>query len=166
METIFARRSIRQYTSEPVPEDVVRDLLRAGMAAPSAGNEQPWHFVVIRDRALLDQVPSVHQHSKMIREAPLAILVCCDLNLVKHGEMWIQDCAAATQNILLAVQAKGLASVWLGVYPREERVAGLRRLFGLPPQIVPFSLLPIGHAAEHKPPHGEYDGTRVHRDRW
>jgi len=166
LNTIFARRSIRKFASEPVSEDIVRDLLRAAMAAPSAGNEQPWHFVVLTDRALLDQVPSVHPYSKMVREAPAAVLVCGDLNLAKHGEMWVQDCAAATQNLLLAAQAKGLGSVWLGVYPRGDRVAGLRRLCNLPSHIMPFALLPIGHPAEHKPPHGEYDDTRVHRDTW
>ena len=105
LDTIFARRSIRKFTAGPIPAETVRDLLRAAMAAPSAGNEQPWHFVVITDRVLLDEVPSVHPYSKMITEVSLAVLVCADVNLARHGEMWVQDCAAATENLLLAVGA-------------------------------------------------------------
>ena len=138
MEAILERRSIRKYTSEPVSEDMIKELLKAAMAAPSAGNEQPWHFIVIRDRAILDQIPSVHPYSQMVKQAPLAILVCGDLDLAMHGEMWVQDCSAATENLLIAVQAKGLGAVWLGVYPVEERVSDIRRLLGIPEGVVPL----------------------------
>ena len=167
MDAILTRRSIRKFTPEPVADQVITELLAAAMSAPSAGNEQPWQFVVLKERRLLDKIPEFHPYSLMLREAPVAILVCGQPKIAKYdGLYWVQDCAAATENILLAAQTKGLGSVWLGVHPIEERVAGLRQLLGLPEEIVPFSLVPIGHPAEQKPPAGRYDAARVHHDRW
>jgi nitroreductase len=166
MDAILNRRSIRAYTAEPVSDDLVAKLLAAAMAAPSANNQQPWHFVVIRDRGTLDAVPDIHPHSRMVRQAPLAILVCGDPAAEKNPGYWVQDCAAATENLLIAATALGLGSVWLGVYPREDRVTGLRRLLGVPEPIVPFALVPIGRAGEVKPPADRYQESRVHRDRW
>ena len=164
--TILARRSIRRYTGEKVNGEAIQKVLEAGMAAPSAGNQQPWHFIVLDDRKVLDAVPEHHPHSSMIREAPVAILVCGDISAEKHQGYWVQDCAAATQNMLLAVTDLGLGAVWLGVYPREDRVRGLRGLLGLPAHIIPFSLIPIGHPAEEKPPSGRFDSGRIHHNRW
>ncbi|ADG81954.1 nitroreductase [Thermincola ferriacetica] len=166
MEAIFSRRSIRKYTGDAVPDDTVKDLLRAAMSAPSAGNERPWHFIVIKDRQILTQVPEFHPYAHMLKEAPLAILVCGDEQLEKFKGYWVQDCAAATENILIAVQAKGLGAVWLGIYPVEERMTGLRKLLNIPDNIIPFSLVSIGYPAEEKPPVERYDETRVHYDRW
>ncbi len=166
MEAILTRRSIRSYTSDAVSDNVLKELLKAAMAAPSAGNEQPWHFMVIKDRNTLNQIPTVHPYAKMIKKAPVAILVCGDPDLAVHGEMWIQDCSAATENILIAVQSKGLGAVWLGVYPREERVSGLRRLLQIPNRIIPFALIPIGYPAEEKPPSNRYAEDRIHHDIW
>ena len=166
MDAILFRRSIRKYTTQPVSDETIEELLQAAMSAPSAGNEQPWQFVVIKERELLDEIPNFHQHSGMLREAPVAILVCGDKRLEKYPEYWIQDCSAATQNILVAVQAKGLGAVWLGIYPVENRVTGLRKLLGLPEDVTPFSLISIGYPAEQKPPSDRYDASRVHHDHW
>jgi len=166
LRTIQARRSIRRYTAEKIDGETIRKVLEAGMAAPSAGNQQPWHFIVLDDRTVLDAVPEHHPHSSMIREAPVAILVCGDISAEKHQGYWVQDCAAATQNMLLAVTDLGLGAVWLGVYPREDRVRGLRGLLGLPEHIIPFSLIPIGRPAEEKPPAGRFDSGRIHYNRW
>jgi nitroreductase len=166
MDAILSRRSIRKYTSEPVPDQLLEELLGAAMSAPSAGNEQPWHFIVITDRGMLNEIPRYHPYSHMVREAPVAILVCCDIQLDKHDGLWVQDCSAATENLLIAVQAKGLGGVWLGVYPREERVTGLRKLLSIPENVVPFSLIPIGYPGEQKPRADRYDTSRVHYNRW
>jgi nitroreductase len=166
MEAILSRRSIRRYTAQPVPDELIKELLEAATSAPSAGNEQPWHFIVIKDRGILDEIPKYHPYSQMVREAPAAILVCCDLQLDRHDGMWVQDCSAATENLLIAVQAKGLGAVWLGVYPRKDRVTGLRKLLGIPEHIIPFSLVPMGYPAEHKPKANRYDISRVHDNRW
>jgi len=148
MEALLERRSIRIYTAEQVPDDVVKELLKAAMAAPSADNEQPWHFIIIKDRAILEVIPTIHPYSQMVKRAPVAILVCGEPGLAIHGEMWVQDCSAATENLLIAAQAKGLGAVWVGVYPNAQRMNGLRRLLGIPPDIIPFSLRPVGYPAE------------------
>jgi nitroreductase len=166
MKAIRARRSIRRFTSEPVSDDAIKTLLEAAMSAPSAGNQQPWEFVVVTDRNILDEISNVHLYYQMCREAPAAILVCGNLERDTHQGFWVQDCSAATQNILIAATDTGLGSVWCGVYPREDRVGGLRKLLKLPENITPLALIPIGHPAEQKPPSDRFDPARIHRDRW
>ena len=166
MEAILSRRSIRKYTDQPVPEALVTDLLRAAMAAPSAQNQQPWHFVVVRDRKLLQAIGGAQPYANMARDAQLAIVICGDLNLEKSPGYWVQDCAAATENLLIAAQAAGLGAVWSGTFPREERVRNVRALFGLPEHVVPFAIVPLGYPAERPEPADRYDRGRVHIDRW
>lgn len=167
MESIIKRRSIRKYTNQPVSDTQIKTVLEAAMCAPSAGNEQPWHFVVVKDRQLLDEVPKYHPHASMIRQAPVAILVCGDMRLSKYDvDYWVQDCAAATENLLLAVTDLGLGAVWLGIYPRSERMSGMRKIFNIPDEVMPFALVPIGYPAEHKAPEDRYREDRIHRDRW
>lgn len=167
LQALFSRRSIRKYSRAAVSAESLRDILEAAMSSPSAGNQQPWHFVIIDERHILDQIPSLHPHSMMCREAPVAILVCGDPTLEKHVGYWVQDCAAATENLLLAVHAKGLGGVWVGVYPREDRVIGLRRLLAIPEHIIPFALVPLGHPSEQKPPRPDrYHEARIHKNRW
>jgi nitroreductase len=165
-DPVLSRRSIRKYTKQDVPDELVERLLRAAMSAPSAGNEQPWHFIVVRDRELLDGVPEVHPYSSMITKAPLAIVICGDARNIKWPQMWEQDCSAATENVLVEAQLLGLGAVWLGVHPLLERVEGLRRLFGIPREVIPFAVIPVGFPAEKKPPAERFDPKRVHQDRW
>jgi nitroreductase len=166
MEAILTRRSIRRYTDKKVSDEIVKELLEAGMSAPSAGNEQPWHFVAITDHKILDEIPKIHPYSGMLKEAPLAILICGDETLQKYQGYWVQDCSAATENILIAANAIGLGGVWLGVYPIEDRVVGIRKLLGMPEKVIPFALLSIGYPAEQKPPANRYDESRVHYNIW
>jgi len=163
IQTIFARRSIRKYTHEPVSEADVKTLLEAAMAAPSASNLKPWHFIVVTERQTLDNLAEAHPHGKMLFQAPLCIGVCGDPAASRY---WAQDCSAATENLLLAATALGLGAVWLGVYPREERVAAVRQVLGIPETIVPLNLISIGHPAEEKEPRTQYDEARVHREGW
>jgi nitroreductase len=164
VQTIFARRSIRKYTDEPVSEIDTETLLEAAMAAPSSSNRKPWHFVVVTERQTLDNLAEAHPYGKMLFEAPLCIAVCGDLSISEHA--WVQDCSAATENLLLAVTALGLGAVWLGVYPVEGRVSDVRRVLGIPEGVVPLNLIAIGHPAEEKEPRTQYDERRVHRERW
>lgn len=169
MDAILSRRSIRKYTAKPIPEQLTKELLEAAMSAPSAGNQQPWRFVVIDDRRILDEIPKFHSYSEMLKEAPLAILVCFDKRLEGKkagGLWWVQDCSAATENVLIAAHAKGLGAVWLGIYPDEGVVAGVRKLLGLPSHITPFSLVSVGYPAEKKPRADRYDASRIHRNKW
>jgi nitroreductase len=166
LTTIFSRRSIRVYTAKPVSQEMVNGILRAAMSAPSAGNERPWHFIVLTDRNILDAIPKFHPYSAMLKHAQVAILVCGDVTLEKHKGYWALDCAAATENMLLAAHAKGLGAVWCGVYPTEDRVANLKKLLSLPEHVVPFSLVPLGFPAEEKQAPDRFDGSRVHENRW
>jgi nitroreductase len=165
-DPVLSRRSIRKYTDEPVGDDVVERLLRAAMAAPSAGNQQPWQFIVIRDPEVLEKIPDVHPYSSMVPGAPLAILICGDRAKERWPQYWEQDCSAATENLLIAAAQLGLGAVWLGVHPLEERVDGMRALLCIPRTITPFSLVPVGWPAEHKEPSDRYEPHRVHLDRW
>jgi nitroreductase len=166
MSALLSRRSIRKFLPGSIDQAILKDLLAAAMAAPSAGNQQPWHFVVIDDRATLDAIPAFHPHARMVREAPLAILVCGDETLEKHKGYWVQDCSAAVENLLVAVQEKRLGAVWLGVYPREDRVEGFRRLLSIPGHITPFACVPIGRPGEHKEPSNRFDEARIHKNKW
>ncbi len=163
---LMTRRSIRRFTNQPVSDAEVETLLRAAMAAPSAGNAQPWHFVCIRDRAVLAQLPDIQPHTRMMLAAQAAILVCGDLTLEKHEGFWVQDCSAATMSILLAAHAQGLGAVWCGLYPRTAWSEGVARLLGLPHHVQPLSLVAVGRPAEEKEPSERFKSERVHLDRW
>ena len=165
-DVIFERRSIRSYTAEPVGESSVLRMLEAAMAAPSARNEQPWHFIVISERKLLDRIAQVHPHAKMCAQAPLAILVCCDPSLEKGEGFSPVDCGNATTNLLLAAQAEGLGGVWVGIYPCKERLEEMKAIFDFPPGVFPFALVPLGHPAERKGRENRYKGERVHYNKW
>lgn len=166
IEAIMSRRSIRRYTDRAIEDDTIEMLLKAAMQAPSAHNSQSWQLVVITERALLDVIPRFHRYAGMLRQAPAAILVCGDSRLEENVGYCILNCAAATQNILLAAHALDLGAVWLGIYPRERRIEEIRRLLDLPPEIIPMNLVSLGYPAEHKPPEERYRPQRVHRNRW
>lgn len=163
---LMTRRSIRAYAPGDVSDDLLGKLLRAAMAAPSAGNAQPWHFVAIRDRASLDAIANFHPYARMCRQAPLAILICAEPAREKYKGFWVQDCSAATMNLLLAAHALGLGAVWVGVYPEQDRMEGFRKLLGLPAGIAPFALAPVGHPAQKAGEADRFAPDRVHADRW
>ncbi len=166
LEAILTRRSIRTYTEAAVSAEAVDTILRAAMAAPSAGNQQPWRFVVTRDRAVLDAMAGSTPYGTMLRQAPLGITVCADTRDLRHPQMWQQDCSAATQNALLAIHALDLGAVWLGFWPKMERVEPLREALGLPEGIEPLCVLAVGHPAEGQPPVDRFNPAAVHTDRW
>ncbi len=166
IDAILKRRSIRRYRGEPVDKSKINELLTAGMYAPSARNQQPWHFLVIEDRELLKRIMEVHPYASMLSGAALAILVLGDETLEITRGYWPVDCAAATQNILLAAHALGLGAVWLGVYPREERQKAIREIFVLPSHIHPFSLVSVGYPAEDKPVPVRFKEDRIRWNKW
>lgn len=167
LAAIHHRRSVRRFLPDAVPAATVDELLAAAMAAPSAGNQQPWEFVVVDRRELLDAVATVNPYAEMCREAPLGILVCADPRREKFPGFWVQDCAAAVENLLLAATARGLGAVWTGIHPLAERVAGMRRLFALPGEIEPLAFVVLGlPASEPLPAPDRFDLGRVHRNRW
>ena len=136
------------------------------MNAPSAHNQQPWRFVIINDRERLSQITDFHPYSQSLKQAPAAILVCCDMKHLKSVDFWEQDCSAATQNILLEIDSKGLGGLWMGVYPKEDYVNNFRKLLDIPDEIMPFSLIAVGHKDEEKKSNDLYEEERVHVNNW
>ena len=166
MDAIYTRRSIRRYLAKPVDQKIVLTILGAAMMAPSAGNEQPWQFIVVTDEIQRMRVKDVHPYAGMAPKAPLGILVCGDLDLAKFPELWVQDCSAAMQNLLLAAHDQGLGAVWTGIYPIEERIEGFRRIFNLPPKVVPFGYAVIGWPDQKSTRKDRFKADRVHLNTW
>ena len=161
INNIMTRTSIRQYTDEPVSKTDIETMLRAGMAAPTAVNKQPWHFVAVTDKAKLAELAG---RRAMIKQAGVAIVVCGNLDKALQGPaqaFWIQDCSAATENILLAANALGLGAVWTGCYPIEDRVAEVSKALKLPENIVPLCVIAIGHPAEQPTPKNKWKPENV-----
>lgn len=152
-ENIMTRSSVRSYTDQEVADSVVEKLLRAGMAAPTAVNKQPWEFIVVNDTVTKNKILESSPNIRPLADAPLAIVVCGNLDLAVEGEgqsYWIQDCSAATENILLAANALGLGAVWCGIYPIEDRVKSLKETLQIPENIIPLNVICIGYP-EGKP---------------
>ncbi|SMB87195.1 Nitroreductase [Desulfonispora thiosulfatigenes DSM 11270] len=166
MKEILNRRSIRQYTDRQVSDELIDDLLKAAMAAPSAGNERPWEFIVVRDKKTLSKIIEVHPNGSMMATASVAIVVCGNLEQEKYEGYWVQDVSAATQNILLAGEHFELGSVWLGVHPNADMEREIGKILSLPETIIPFSIIPVGYPGEYKPPTDRYDYTKIHYDQW
>lgn len=147
IEAILTRQSVRHFVPTSVPQEEINIILKAAMQAPSAVNTQSWQFIVITDRAILEEITRFHSFAGALKEAPLAILVCGDARDEVGTGRWIQNCSAATQNILLAAHARGLEAVWLGIHPEEQRIEGMRSLLNLPDVVMPLSLVAIGYPA-------------------
>lgn len=164
---IYKRRSIRKFSDQPVDDAIIEELLSAAMAAPTALNMQPWKFVVVGDHFLLTQLRKTTPFSNM--NAPCAIVVCGCLSSIKQrlfDQYWVQDCSAATENLLLASTVLGLGSVWCGVYPSDRAKLRIRQTIELPEDVHPFALVFVGYAAEEKPARTQYDEAKVSRDRY
>ena len=164
IDHIMTRTSVRAFTGQALSKDTIELLLRAGMAAPSAMNMQPWHFTAITDRAVLDRLKEANPHAKMLEQAPLAIVVSGDMTKAIEGpgrDFWIQDCSAATENILLAAHALGLGAVWTGGHPIEERANALRSILNLPETMIPLCAIVIGYPAEKPEPKDKWKTENV-----
>ena len=164
IDNIMTRSSIRAYTSREVTPQQIDTLLRAAMAAPTARDCRPWKFVVITDRAILDTIAASKPNFSMAAEAQAAIVVCGDMTKAMEGDgrdYWIQDCSAAPENLLLAANALGLGAVWCGVYPVAERVTFVRSLLGLPSDLIPLNIIPIGYPKAEATPKQKYDPANI-----
>ncbi|WP_029902859.1 nitroreductase family protein [Prevotella sp. 10(H)] len=164
LSVIHERKSVRNFVKDrPVSKEDIEMLLRAGMAAPSGKNVQAWEFVVIDDRSTLDKMAAELPTAKMLAEAPMAIVVCGD---TVRQSYWYLDCAAATENILLAVEASGLGAVWTAAYPYRDRMNTVIKYTELPPQILPLVVIPVGHPMGKHSPKDKYDEKKVHMNKW
>jgi len=166
IEALITRRSVREFTAQPVSSEQVEQMLCAAMHAPSACNQQPWHFIVVDSREQLNALAGLHPHAKMLLQAPLAIIVCADLTLETCPGNWVIDCSAAMENLLLAAHALGLGSVWVGIHPVEERVKEISQFLGLPSYAVPLCLAAVGYPAIPLPEVDRYRPERIHRNAW
>lgn len=163
---IMTRTSVRQYTDRQISADTLETLLKAGMAAPTAVNKQPWAFVVTTGRDALDSLATLQPR---LKTAAAAITVCGDMTRAIEGEgrdFWVQDCSAATENILLAAHALGLGAVWTGVYPIAERVDNVSHALALPDSVVPMCIIAVGYPVANQEPKDKWDPSKVHYQRW
>ena len=164
INNIMSRTSIRQYTDEPVSKADIETMLRAGMAAPTAVNRQPWHFVVINSKEKLAELAGDNPRGGMLKKAPLAIVVCGNMDKALPGQgrgFWVQDCSAATENILLAANAIGLGAVWTGLYPDVNRAGAVAKVLKLPETFIPLCTIVIGHPAEQPAPKDKWKPENV-----
>lgn len=169
IENIMTRTSIRKYRADkPIPKDTLETIVKAGMAAPTAVNKQPWAFVVITERPLLDSLQKVSPNYQL-KTATAAIIVCGNLDKALEGEgqpYWVQDCSAATENILLAAHGLGLGAVWCGVYPIQKRVDDVKKVLSLPDNIVPLDVICMGYPDEEVAPKDKWEPGNVHWNKW
>lgn len=167
LTAIFKRRSIRKFTAQPVEKEKLDIILKAAMAAPTAKNMQDWEFLVVTSADGKRKLAAAHPTGHIAANAPLSIIVCSNLDREKLAPGYFaQDCAAAIQNMLLAAHAQGLGAVWMGVYPRPDRVSNIKAAFALPPQIEPVAIVVFGYPAEEKQDQNRYDTTKVHFENW
>ncbi len=166
LDFLLTRRSIRTYTAQSIEIAVLYELIRAACSAPSAGNQQPWDFVILDDKQLFRKIPAFHPNAKLIEDADKAILICANKKRERYKQYSPIDCAAATQNLLLAAHAYGLGACWLGIYPREDRMEQMRTLLAIPKHILPFSLIALGYPAEKSRKLDRFDPQRIHINTW
>lgn len=160
LETILNRKSVRQYTNREITADQIDLLLRAGMAAPSSRDRRPWHLIVISDKSILESLGTQLKNATVLKDANKAIVVCGDEQL--SDNCWFLDCAAVTQNILLAAESMGLGAVWTAVYPYADRAAIVNEQFQLPEHIHVLSIIPLGYPEGIQTAKDKYDATRIH----
>lgn len=164
LDNIATRTSIRDYEARPVEKEKIEKMLRAAMAAPTAMNKQPWHFVVVDQRNVLDALAGANPYAKMLKKAPLAIVVCGNTDKMIEGggrDFWIQDASAATENLLLAAHAMGLGAVWTGAYPSEERCISISKELSLPDNLIPLNMIVVGYPAEQPQPKQKFKEENI-----
>lgn len=166
LEAIFTRRSVRKFTGQPISEEDLKTVVKAGFCAPSAHNKQPWHFIIVRDKDALENISKVHPYAKMLPQAGCGIIVCGDETKEGMTGFLIEDCSAAIQNMLLAAHGLGLGAVWCGLYPVSQLTKPIGKFVNLPSEIVPVGMVVIGHKAEEKESIDRYDDSKIHIEQW
>ena len=164
LDNIATRTSVRDYEARPVEKEKIEKMLRAAMAAPTAMNKQPWHFVVVDQRNVLDALAGANPYAKMLKKAPLAIVVCGNTDKMIEGggrDFWIQDASAATENLLLAAHAMGLGAVWTGAYPSEERCISISKVLSLSDNFIPLNMIVVGYPAEQPQPKQKFKEENI-----
>lgn len=162
IEAIATRRSIRKFTEETVSKETIELLLSAAMNAPSACNQQIWYFIVVTDREKLEKLSQFHGGVHFVKNAPAAIIICGEPDAAVLDYYWEDDCAAATQNLLLAAHSLGLGTTWTGINRQDEGAVDFyRQIIGLENQYIPYAMIPVGYPAEQRPANNKYDEKKV-----
>jgi nitroreductase len=166
LSVIYGRKSVRSFKDgdKAIPKETLNAIIKAAFAAPSAVNLQPWHFIIIDKRDILNALGDGLPYAKMLYNVSTAIIVCADTQISEL--YWEVDCAAATQNILLSVEAFGLGAVWTAVYPEEERISFVQKLLNLPENIIPLNVIPIGYPKGENKAKDKYKAQKVHVNGW
>lgn len=160
LKSIYERTSVRAYTSQQVEQATLLELVKAGMAAPTGSNRQPWEFVIVQDRAVLDKIGEI---KPPVGKAPAAIVVLGDTSI---SGSWTLDCSAATENILIAATSLGLGSVWTGAYGNTKFEELLQQVLGLPDGIMPLCVVAIGYAEGTPTPKDKFVESKVHYNKY
>lgn len=169
LTVIHARKSVRHYLPQEISSEQLTALMKAGMAAPTAADKRPWAFVAVTDPAQRQALAQAMPYGKMLAQAGGAIAVCGIPSKSlpgKQSEFWVQDCSAASENILLAAEAMGLGGVWIGVYPDAKRVEAVRKALSLPKTVVPLNIISLGYPTGEEQPKDKYDPAAIHWNRW
>lgn len=169
LRAIMGRKSVRRFSDRLLEKDELLTLVRAAMSAPSAMDTRPWAFVIVTGREKLEALAAGLPYAAMAAQAAAAVVVCGVPSRSRPGtpaDYWVQDCSAATENLLVAAEALGLGAVWTGVHPRQERVDHVRRVLGLPGDVIPLNLIPIGYPGDEFLPKDKFDSGAVHWEHW
>lgn len=164
LETIFSRKSVREYSEKEISQDTINLLLKAGMSAPSSRDRRPWHFIIVSEREMLKYLGNNLKNAPVLKNANKAIVVCGDTEL--SDNCWFLDCSAATQNILLAAESMGLGAVWTAVYPYDDREKVVNEAFALPENIRALAIIPLGYPSGNNESKNKYDESRIHYEEW
>ncbi len=167
IDCIMTRASVRSYSDRQVDDSTVNKILRAGMAAPTAANQQPWNFVVVTEQNLKDSITAAFEYTKMVEHCSFAVVVCGDMDRLFKGDIgeggfWVEDCSAASENMLLAAHALGVGGVWCGIYPLKDREETLRRILKLPSNLTPLNVMAFGYPAQPVAPKDKWDEAKIH----
>lgn len=166
MNEIYLRRSIRKYKDELPNNQILKNVVKAGMNAPSAHNQQPWQFMIVTDQTLLKKIREMHPYSVALDTAPACIIVLGDKKKFKVEDLWVQDVSAATQNILLSAKSKGLDTCWHGIYPFEKLMTPMTEIFDMPDHVIPFCFISIGYSDEKRNVNDRYNEEDIHINKW
>ncbi len=162
MDAIFKRVSVRNFQDKSVEDEKIMRILKAAMQSPSAGNQQPWEFYVVKDKSKIQELSKVSKFSGCAENAPVVLVPCAKKNGVKFPELVEIDNAIATENILLETVEQGLGAVWLAVAPFEDRIEKARKALSVPEDLIPFALVPLGYAAKGQSQQNRFDKKKIH----
>ncbi len=167
IDCIMTRASVRSYTGEQINDSLINKILRAGMAAPTAANQQPWQFIVVTEQTLKDSITAAFEYTKMVEKCSFAIVVCGNMDNLFEGDIpdggfWVEDCSAASENMLLAAHALGIGGVWCGIYPLKDREKRLQSILNLPSNLTPLNVMAFGYPAQPVAPKDKWVPAKIH----